>query len=99
VGDVRGHQAVAGGEAMQPADGGERPGGRRRGERGPPVGRGTQRDDETGDVLLASGGEVVDPGGAQVVHVALQVDGVGAQRVRGTPPLHREMVQEGLDDV
>ena len=86
------------GEAVQPADGRERPRGRRRSERGPAVRRGAQRDDETGDVLLADHGEVVDAHGVQVRHVALEVDGVGAQRVGGAAPLHREVVQEGLDD-
>ena len=91
AGHVLGDDPVARGEAVQPAHGRERAGGRRR--RQLPVPQGGH---ERGDVGGAHLGQVAV---AEVLEVAVQVTGVGAQRVGRAPPLDGQVVQEGLDRI
>jgi hypothetical protein len=89
AGDVLGDQPVAGGEAVQPADGGQGAGGRGHGQL-----RFTERDHERGDVGGAHLGQVAV---AEVLDVALQIGGVERSVLAALPPLDGEVVQEGLD--
>jgi len=91
---VRG-QALADGEAVQPAHRRRRAGRRRRRQRRVVAVAGPQRGQVCGDLARADRGEVRHPGRREDHQVAVEIAAVRAERVRRERPLDREVVEVG----